>query len=134
MKTYKGILNGKERTVEHQEWGWAVLNGDNEVLRQFSDDGTYTFIGEIDQSKVVMFTMYKLDTEETRIDIIVPKGAKIIHKQRRISIGGPNQWQTVYVFGYKHAGRHHFNYIMPSGQVVQSVEDNVHLPDFIQAI
>jgi hypothetical protein len=133
-KIYIGHLNSERREVPWQEWGWATLMKDGSVMRQFDDDGKYTFIGEVDQSQVVMFTMYRLDAEDTRIDIIVPEGAKLIHKQRKISISGPNMFQRVYMFGYKYKGNHHFNYIMPSGQVVQSVEDNVHLPDFVAPI
>lgn len=133
MKTYQGTLNGESRTIKQDEfagWAWAVLNKDNTVKRQFEDDGQYTFIGQLNHDHVLMFTVYN-HFDDRRFDIIVPRDSKVFFLARNISIGEPNNFQKVIIFGYKNKQGNLYNHILPNGQLVQSDKDNVHLPDFI---
>lgn len=130
---YIGNLNGERREVNQDEyagWAWAVLNKDNTVVRQFEEDGTFTFIGQLNQDHILMFTVYN-HHDDRRFDIIVPRGAKVFMMGRNISMGNKVDWQKCIIFGYKLGGKSVYNHIMPSGQVVQSDKDNIHLPDFI---
>lgn len=132
------IRNSIEKEeVSLERWVWGVLYNDGTELHQFDDKGVFHQIGEIEQDKVVMFTMYKPagtgDTKRDRIDLLIPKGGKIIHKYRNVHahyFKDPNQFARVYMFGYKLGEHYHYNFILPDDRIVQSTYDNIDLPNF----
>jgi hypothetical protein len=135
---YKRIENGveTEEEVTLESWVWAVVFKDNTEMHQFEvtpdKRGVFHQIGEVDQTKVKLFVLYKPDMSR-RIDIVVPDGAKLIHKYKRYRLNALTpeaRNETVYVFGYKDGNHYHFNFIMPSGTVVQSTTEEIKMTEF----
>jgi hypothetical protein len=121
----KGI--GEEVSLE--KWIWGVVYEDNKEIHQFEvtpeGRGVFHRVGEVDQSRIKLWVLFKPGTEK-RIDIVLPKGAKIIHKYRkyRLDIGTiAERCETVYIFGYKYKGKEYLNFIMPNDTIIQSDKD-----------
>ncbi len=128
MENLKWYYNGEE--VELEKWMWGVVYKDGTELHQFDNDGIFHRIGEVDQSKVTMFTLYQPETaNDGRIDIIIPedKEVALIHKYRNVvfNAGTPEEHRKrIYIFGYKvKGGLPHYNFVMPNGTIIQSYGD-----------
>jgi len=128
----------KEEEVKIENWVWVAIYQDNTELHQFNIDGTFHQIGEIDQSKVKLFVLYQPSDlgkkAGKRIDIVVPEGAKLIHKYRHYILNfGTDQKRKVkiYIFGIKYKGGHFvYNYIMPDGRIIQSEREDLSLTEY----
>lgn len=124
--------DGKLEEVPVERWAWGVLFKDGSEMHQFDAQGIFHQVGEIDQDKVKLWILYKVGPENKRIDIVLPEGARLIHKYKRyvfnaaeLNNGDKSKERrvTVYVFGYKLGDRFHFNYILPDDRIVQSTEE-----------
>lgn len=118
--------DGAREEVKPERWAWGVIYKDNTEMHQFDKDGIFHQIGEVDQSRVKFFVMYKVGPENKRVDIYIPEDAKIIHKYRNFcfNFGTPKEFKArIYVFGYKRGNATHLNYIMPDDNIIQSSED-----------
>lgn len=124
----KYTYNGEPVALER--WVWGVVYKDGTEAHQFTQDGAFHRVGEINQDNVALWVLYKPEDATKRIDIVLPEGAKIIHKYRRVKPAGHDTFITVYMFGYKHEGRYHYNFILPDDRIVQSVTDEVDLTRF----
>ena len=122
-----------EVTPEGWDWVWAVMYKDGQVLNQFDvDRKEYHYIYEIEQEKALVWTLFKLDDITQRIDIVVPEGAKLIHRIRNHKTKSPDSHTRVWMFGYKtKEGQAHYNFILPGGNVVQSTDFNLDVTQFI---
>lgn len=99
-------------------------------LHQFGSDGKFHQIGEIEQEKVELFVMYKLSDPSKRIDLVLPEGAKIIHKYRNIKPFYKPNFVKVYMFGYKLGDQYAHHFILPDDRIIISNADNVNLETF----
>jgi hypothetical protein len=127
-KTFIFIRNGKEETVLPEVWGWEAVYKDGSRLKQFADDSRFHQVGEIEQDKLFIFAMYNLENPGMRFEILVPAGAKIIHKYKRYCFNNGAERKTIYQFGYKMPGAtERFNFILPDGRLVQSEGADVQL-------
>jgi len=111
----------KPEEVKLERWAWLAVYKDGTALRQFGDDGIFHQVGEIEQERVQMFQLYKPEQPERRISLYIPEGVRLIHKYKRYVFktdDGSERCVTVYVFGYKHAGRHYLYHIMPHDEII----------------
>jgi hypothetical protein len=128
MVDTKQIIDYKTEMLDLERWVWVARYGQNDELHQFDKDGNFHQIGEVDQSRVKVFVLYNTSIPEKRIDIVVPEGAKLIHKYRHIwfNHGTKDEKRVkIYMFGYKFNGHQHINYIMPDDRVVIAVDDKL---------
>lgn len=116
--------------VELEPWIWGVVYDDNTELHQFDDNGIFHQIGEVDQKRVKLFTLYEPNgMGDGRVDIFIPQGKEValIHKYKNYIFAAGTQGEyrrRVPCFGYKLKGGHtHLNYIMPNGTIVQAFDD-----------
>lgn len=126
-------IEGKTEEVAQEVWGWGVVYKDGRELHQFGDNGDFHQIKEIEQENVKLFVLYKTDDMSKRIDIVLPEGAKIIHKYRNFVFDYGTQEKRnvkVYVFGYKIGDHHHYNFVLPDGRIIQSDTDQICLTEF----
>lgn len=78
-----------ETLVPVERWAWGVIYKDGGELHQFSEEkehggaGVFHQIGEVVQENVQLFILYKPADRSKRIDLLVPSGAKLIHKDRK---------------------------------------------------
>ena len=49
-----------------ERWCWGVVYNDGSEFHQFAPDGTFHRIGEVDQPRVNMFTLYRPDDMSRR--------------------------------------------------------------------
>jgi hypothetical protein len=132
----KKEVDGKITEIEAkpERWAWGVLYQDESELHQFGEDGIFHQLKDIEQEKIKLAVLYKLDEPEKRILIPFKPGMKIIHKY--INVHSATQHETmgetarVYVFGYKDGGQTHYTYIMPNDQQIYSSEENIDLTLF----
>jgi hypothetical protein len=116
-----------QEEVTLETWAWEAHMEDGSVLRQFEDDGVFHQIGEVDQEKLQVFSVYRTDNkQEGRYDLILPKGAKVIFKYRNyiLNASTPNETRVrIFVFGYSHGKNkpQHFNFIMPDRLGVKNI-------------
>ena len=106
-----------ERTeVKPERWVWGVIYKDGTELHQFSEDGTFHQVGEIDQDKIKIACLYSFKEWQKRKDfskmskiIYLPwheekeDGAKmrLIHKYRNIRPAGYDEFAfKIYLFGF----------------------------------
>lgn len=131
--------NGKLEEVPVEPWAWGVIYKDNTELHQFDAQGVFHQIGEVDQSRVKVFVLYKTGPENKRLDILVPEGAVLIHKYRNFvfnaaAIGGgekPAEHRVrIYIIGIKHKGQTLLNYVLPGDHIIQSTEELQQLTQF----
>lgn len=131
--TYSNKETGQEEVIKLEPWGWGVVYKDGTELHQFGANGDFHRVGEIDQDNVALWVLYRTDDMSKRIDIVLPPGAKVIHKYRNVS---PhylpfNTFVKVYMFGYKTAeGTYHYNFVLPDDRIVQSTTDDIDLVNF----
>lgn len=130
MQHWKFIREGKEEKVELERWAWGVIYEDGSELHQFGQDGVFHQVGEIDQAKVRLFVMYKPADENRRIDVVMPKGAKLIHKYRNVKPFYLANFVRVYMFGWKKGSEYYYNFILPDDRIVQADHDNIDLTLF----
>jgi hypothetical protein len=119
--------------VQPERWGWGVMYRDGSELHQFGDDGIYHQIGEIDQSKIKLAALYKLNNPNEKILIPWKLGMKLIHKYvitHDIRQHAQGVTSRTYVFGYKDGNQHHYTYILPNDWRVYSNEANLCLTQF----
>ena len=134
-KTYK-MYNftepetGKNIQVAPERWCWGVIYDNDEELHQFDNEGNFHRIGEVDQDRVKLFVLYRHDDPRKRIDLVVQKGMRLIHKYKNIRPFYMNRFVKVYMFGYKLGTKYHYNFILPDDRIVQSSEDNIALEKF----
>ncbi len=117
------------RTIEipPERWAWGVVYTDGTELKQFGDDGQFHQFREIDQGKVEMFVMYKLEDPDKRIDMVVA-GKQIFHIYRItvLNANTPHERKSkVYVFGWRDPETRstHYNYILPDDRIVVADRD-----------
>lgn len=99
-------------------------------LHQFGDDGIFHQVGEIDQDRVQLVTLYRYDDMTKRVDIPFREGMKLIHKYRNVRPAGYKDFIRVYMFGYKYEGSHAFYFILPDDRVILSPTDDIDLTLF----
>lgn len=124
---------GKEEIVQAEKWGWGVVYKDGSELKQFGDDGVFHQIKEIEQEKIAIWVLYKMEDPGKRIDIPFTEGMKIIHKYRRFVFNAKTPEErtvTVYIFGWHKAGVSSYAFILPDDRVVMSPDDNPQLTAF----
>lgn len=132
MQTYTFNRNGVKEEVPVERWAWGVVYKDGREFHQFAKDGTFHQVGEIEQEHVKLWVLYKTGTENKRIDILLPDGAKVIHKYRNYIFNASTDAETqkrVYIFGYKLGDKCFYNFVLPDDRIVQSCEDDVKLTD-----
>lgn len=123
----------KSEEVALERWVWGVVYADGTELHQFDGNGVFHRIGEVDQDRVSLFVLYKSNDIRKRIDIVVPEGARLIHKYRNYVFNAGTEQESkvrVYVFGYKHGSRYYYNFVLPDDRIVQSCDDQVKLTNF----
>ena len=121
---------GEVEIIEKEKWCWGAIFEDGSELRQFDDKGIFHRVGEIDQSKLSMFVLYKDGDESKRIDMPFQKGMKLIYKYRNIRPYYLDHFVKVYILGYKFESRYAFNFILPDGRRIISPLDNTDLAKF----
>lgn len=125
---------GQEEVVPLERWVWGVVYNDGTELQQFSPDGNFHRIGEIDQEKAILYVLYKPEQPEKQIQIVPQKGTKIIHKYRNIRPAGRTDFIRIYIFGTHYhingEAQYHYNYVLPDDRIIQSREDNLDLTKF----
>jgi len=112
--------------VDLEKWIWAVLYRDGTELHQFDDLGIFHQIGEVDQAKVRMFSLYE-PHGKGRIDLIVPEGAKLVHKYKWYVFDAATPHESrkkVYVFGYKLGNDTHLSFVKPDNTIIQTINNN----------
>ena len=123
---------GELEIVESEKWVWGVVYKDETELHQFDKDGNFHRLAEINQKEVELFTMY--ESEGTgRYDIVMPEGARIIHKYRNIRPFYMDKFVKVYMFGYRTGKKefeYHYHFILPDDRMVISNKDNIDLAKF----
>lgn len=121
--------NGTQEEVEPEVWGWGVVYENGDELKQFSEDGTFHRFIEIDQKRVKMFVMYKLEDMTKRIDMPVLGDSQLFHFYRNAVLNNGDKKVRVYVFGWKRNGETMYMYILPDDRIIASSGD-VKLTDF----
>lgn len=122
----------EESMVDLEKWCWGVVYKDDTELHQFNSDGSFHQLKEIDQSKIKLWVLHKPGDPNKRIDIVLPEGARIIHKYRNIKPYYLDCFVKVYMFGYRTGKnekdfKYHYNFILPDDRIIQSAVDNVDL-------
>ena len=113
-----------------ERWGWGVVYKDGRELRQFGKTGDFHRFSEIEQEHVRMFCMFRTDNMAKRIDVLIPAGAKIIHKYVNTRPFYKKEFVRSYCFGYKLGSHHVYNFILPDDRIVMSNTDNIDLVKF----
>lgn len=133
-KDEKGEITPEQVPLER--WAWGAIYEDGSEIRQFGNDGIFHQIGEVEQDRVSIFVLYNTERPQEqngRIDILVPRGARLIHKYRNIVLNfgteGVRQVR-VYIFGWKKGNEYHINFVLPDGRIVQSDRDDVDMMKF----
>lgn len=130
METKKYILKKTGEEVAEEKWGWCAIYKDNTELRQFDPSGEFHQVGEINQDELYLFSMYQVNDPSKRIDLIVPQGAKIIHKYRNIKPFYKESFLRIYLFGYKKGDQYAYHAILPDDRIVIADTDAMNLELF----
>ena len=141
--------------VEFENWCWkATYTPNKEAISSFQDsikrDGRVTEgikcetlfqfdadtclhhnIGEIDKSRLFVFTIYNFDDPTIRFDFIIRKGMKIFLMYRTTLIGWSGEKLRCPVFGYSKGKNQFYMLILPDGRTLVSSEDNFDLPEYL---
>jgi len=123
---------GELEIVESEKWVWGVVYKDETELHQFDKDGNFHRLAEINQKEVELFTMYELEGKG-RYDIVMPEGARIIHKYRNIKPFYMDKFVKVYMFGYRTGKKdfeYHYHFILPDNRMIISNKNNIDLAKF----
>ena len=115
--------------IKEERWAWSIVYEDETELKQF-DKGIFHQVGEIEQDKIKLAVLYKLNDPSKRIDIVWQKGMRLIHKYRNIKPYYLETFVKVYMFGYKIGNKYHYNFVLPDDRIVMSSEDNISLEKF----
>ena len=130
----KYIFNrkGKPEEVKLERWVWGVIYKNDTEFHQFGKKGDFHQIKEINWKEVKMFTMYKSEDINKRIDLLVLPDMQVFHFYRNVRPAGQDKFIKVYVFGYKTRGSSEtvYNFILPDDRVLISNKDNVDLTRF----
>jgi hypothetical protein len=124
------IFKNTGEEVALERWAWGAIFVDGSELKQFADDGTYHQIGEIDQSKLSLFVMYRTDDPNKRIDMSFKEGMRLVHKYKMVKPYYMQDFVRVYCFGYNKAGQEHRVFILPDDRFIVADHENVDLPDY----
>lgn len=131
---YQFNRDGVMEEVQPEQWGWGVIYKDGSELHQFGENGVFHQFKEIEQDKVELFAMYKLDDMSKRYDFVVSEDMKLIHFYRNIRPAHLTYFIKIYVFGYEKniGGRNYKNlfFILPDDRVVISDKDEIDLIKF----
>lgn len=123
--------NGNLEQVAIERWVWGALYQDGTELHQFDDNHVFHRIGEVDQKRLKMFSLYKpLGDDRDRIDIPFQPGMRLVYKYRNIKPYYKENFERVYMAGYKYEGRHNFFFILPDDRIIVSPVDNIDLSQF----
>ena len=123
---------GEIEIVNLERWIWGVVYKDGTELHQFDKDGNFHRLAEINQKEVNLFTMYQAEGNG-RYDIVMPEGARIIHKYRNIRPYYMDHFVKIYMFGYRTGKKdfeYHYHFILPDNRMVISSQDNIDLSKF----
>ena len=124
--------NGELEAVELEKWCWGVAYKDGTELHQFDKSGNFHRLSEINQKDLELFTMYEAEGTG-RYDIVMPEGARIIHKYRNIRPFYMDKFVKVYMFGYRTGKKefeYHYHFILPDNRMVISNANNIDLAKF----
>lgn len=101
-------------------------------LHQFASDGSFHQIGEVDQERVQLASLYYFDDYDMkkRIDIPFRPGMKLIHKYRNIKPAGHKEFIKCYMFGYKYEGQTSLFFVLPDDRIIVAPADDVDLTMF----
>lgn len=127
-----------EEVVERMKARYAKKKAAPEIpayteLHQFDKDGKFHLIGEVDQSRLKMFSVYKPTDPTKRIDLPIVEGMKIIYKYKNVHayyFDKLGDTVKVYVAGYKSGGAHSFLFILPDDRIIFSDREDVDLVRF----
>lgn len=119
-----------DESVELLRWVWGVTYDDDTELHQFDDNGIFHQIGEVDQKKVKMFTLYRSDDPSKRIDIPMSAGMRVFLVYRMVKAFYLPRPVRVYMLGYKEGSRHTYMFILPDDRIILSNKENVDLPTY----
>lgn len=122
--------DGTKELVEPERWIWAVLYLDGTELHQFDSKGVFHRIGEVDQDRVKLFSLYKSDDMSKRIDLHITDGMKLIHNYKIVKPYYRKDFVTVYCFGYKKKGQHHFLHVLPDDRIIMSDTEAIDLVQY----
>lgn len=136
---------GEVIQIDLERWIWGVVFKDGTEMHQFTDEGVFHQIGEVDQSQVTMFTLYQPEgMGDGRIDFIVPvdeetgelKEVSLIHKYRNIVFDAATPEEKrhrIYIFGWKLKGQTPiYNFVLPNDTIVQSTDQNPKISEIVQ--
>lgn len=125
-----------------ERWVWGVVYHDGTELRQFEDvpggieyngklyAGRFHQLGEVKQNKVKMFVVFKPFNEQIRYDVVLPRGARLIHCYRNIRPHYRTEFVRCYIFGFNNGGYKTLLFILPDDRVVIADRDDIDLIDF----
>lgn len=99
-------------------------------FHQFDSEGYFHQIGEVDQSKVKMFVVYKPEDPTRRLYMPMQEGMKIIFKYKMVKPYYLKEFVRVIVFGYKDGKQHHFTFILPDDRMMISNREDIDLVQF----
>lgn len=122
--------NGIEEEVEPRTWVWGVVYDNDTELKQYEEDGTFHQFQEIDQDRVRLFVIYKLDDPTKRFDLVKTEGMKLFCFYLKTKPSYLPDFVTTTVFGYEKNKQKHFIFILNDDRVVVSDIENIDLPNF----
>lgn len=102
-------------------------------LHQFDKDGRFHLIGEVDQSRLKMFYLYKPEDPQKRVDMPIFEGMKIVYKYKNVHayyFDKLGDTVKVYMAGYKSNGAHSFLFILPDDRIIFADREDVDLVQF----
>lgn len=103
---------------------------ETDKLHQFDQDGVFHRIGEVDQDRVILASLYKFDDTKRRIDIPWRPGMKLVHLYKMTKPAGGTAFIKTYRWGYKYNGAHAFAFVMHDDRILLSPEDDVDFTRF----
>lgn len=127
---WKFNRNGVWEDVEPRRWVWGAVYTDGTELKQYGDDGIFHQIGEVEQDRLKMLVMYRLDDPEKRYDLVITEGMKIFVFYLNTKPYYLDEFITTTVFGYSKNGQKHYLFILPDDRVIVSDIENINLPEF----
>ena len=111
-----------------------VIQPTQDELKQYTADGVFHRFSEIDQERVDIFTMFRVDDETMikRIDIEVSPDMQLFHFYRNIGLDYQSKENfrkiRIMLFGWKSKdGGMCYNYILPDDRLITSNKDIVDL-------
>lgn len=114
---WKFDRNGVLEAVEPELWRWEAKYNDGSTLKQFDDNGIFHQFGEIDQSRLFVFSMVNAETNQTYM-LIFEEGMKLIHFYENYIFWGATEFEKrvkAYCFGYETKNDKRIFAIMPDG-------------------